>query len=78
MNVFFVCTGNACRSPLAACILKKKLEDRGIEASVASAGTLDWGRNPRDEFYVKLSKEKGYTFAPITVDTPPVQHGINN
>lgn len=40
---------------------KKKLEDRGIEASVASAGTLDWGRNPRDEFYVKLSKEKGYT-----------------
>ena len=41
MNVFFVCTGNACRSPLAACILKKKLEDRGIEASVASAGTLD-------------------------------------
>ncbi len=26
------------------------------------------------EFY----KEKGYTFAPITVDTPPVQHGINN
>lgn len=61
MNVFFVCTGNACRSPLAACILKKKLKDRGIEASVASAGTLDWGRNPRDEFYVKLSKEKGYT-----------------
>ena len=27
---------------------------------------------------IEYYQEKGYTFAPITVDTPPVQHGINN
>lgn len=61
MKIYFVCTGNACRSPLAEAILRKKLQDRQIEVDVASAGTLDWGANPRDELYVSLGAEKGYT-----------------
>lgn len=33
-----VCTGNLCRSPLAEALLRRQLEDAGLEADVASAG----------------------------------------
>ena len=38
-RVLVVCTGNLCRSPLVAAMLERALEDREIEADVASAGT---------------------------------------
>lgn len=44
----------------------KKLQDKGIETDVASAGTLDRRRNPRDEFYVKLGAEKGYSLEGVS------------
>src|SRR5437879_8642651 len=37
-----VCTGNACRSPMAAAILQQRLAERGVEARVKSAGTMPW------------------------------------
>jgi len=38
-RVLFVCTGNTCRSPMAEGILRKILEDRGIDnIEVSSAG----------------------------------------
>ncbi|HEV3133072.1 MAG TPA: hypothetical protein VG348_00035 [Acidimicrobiia bacterium] len=37
-----VCTGNACRSPMAAAILQQRLTERGVEARVTSAGTMPW------------------------------------
>ncbi len=38
-NLLFVCTGNTCRSPMAAAITRRKLEDRGwTQVAVASAG----------------------------------------
>jgi protein-tyrosine phosphatase len=37
-KVLMVCLGNICRSPLAAGVLRKKLEDAGVEAVVDSAG----------------------------------------
>ena len=38
MNVLFVCTGNICRSPLAAAFLRKKYEEKNIDGLVESAG----------------------------------------
>ena len=37
-----VCTGNACRSPMAAAILQQRLADRGVDARVTSAWTMPW------------------------------------
>ena len=38
-GVLFVCTGNLCRSPLAAAILRVRLEEAGLAADVTSVGT---------------------------------------
>ena len=37
-QVLFVCTGNTCRSPMAAHVLRRELADAGLTADVASAG----------------------------------------
>lgn len=55
-----VCLGNICRSPMAEGILKRKLEEKGIEAKVDSAGTsnyhIDEAPDPRAR---EKAKEKG-------------------
>ncbi len=40
MNILFVCTGNTCRSPMAAYLMRKILDDRDLlkEVNVSSAG----------------------------------------
>jgi protein-tyrosine phosphatase len=37
-RVLFVCTGNTCRSPMAAQVLRRELAKMGLAAEVASAG----------------------------------------
>ncbi|MDR4989325.1 MAG: low molecular weight protein-tyrosine-phosphatase [Bacteroidales bacterium] len=39
MKILMVCLGNICRSPLAQGILEEKIQQRGLNASVDSAGT---------------------------------------
>lgn len=39
VSILVVCTGNVCRSPLAAQLLAARLATAGIEASVSSGGT---------------------------------------
>jgi protein-tyrosine-phosphatase len=40
VNVLLICTGNTCRSPLAAALLQRQLEQRGVtDITVGSAGT---------------------------------------
>ena len=59
-KICFVCTGNACRSPFAECVMKKQLADAGIDGfEVYSLGTLNWGENPRDATMVAVAKELG-------------------
>lgn len=62
-RIMFICTGNACRSAVAECILKKLLADKGIEdVEVCSAGTLDsWEGQPRDPVMARIAFEHGYT-----------------
>ena len=38
MGVLFVCTGNQCRSPMAAALLRHRLRQLGTPVTVASAG----------------------------------------
>lgn len=38
MNVLFVCTGNTCRSPMAAALFNKIAVERGLDVRIESAG----------------------------------------
>lgn len=44
MHVCFVCTGNICRSPIAALVFSARLEQEGLDSHVrvTSAGTGPW------------------------------------
>lgn len=60
-KICFVCTGNACRSPFAECVMRKLLADAGVKnIEVFSFGTLDWGEDPRDAAMMDVAKELGY------------------
>lgn len=66
-NIVFVCSGNACRSPLAETILRKMLRENGVEGvEVWSCGTLDWGTNPRDAQMVLTAQAMGYALTGTT------------
>src|SRR6266480_979926 len=53
-----VCTGNACRSPMAAAILQQRLAERGVDARVTSAGTRPWSSGA-PEPAVEVMRERG-------------------
>ena len=57
-----VCTGNACRSPMAAAILRQRLAERGVDARVTSAGTLPWNAGATDTA-VEVMHEHGLDIA---------------
>ena len=66
-KVCFVCTGNACRSPFAECVMKSLLNRKGVEGvDVFSLGTLDWGKNPRDTTMVEVAHSMGYELTGVT------------
>jgi protein-tyrosine phosphatase len=42
MRVAFVCTGNICRSPVAAIVFREHVRRAGLDVEVSSAGTGGW------------------------------------
>lgn len=58
-NVLFVCTGNICRSPLAASLLERALKEHGLEVTVTSAGTGAWDGAPASEGAYLIGLEHG-------------------
>jgi len=58
-NVLFVCTGNICRSPLAASLLERALTERALEVTVTSAGTGAWDGAPASEGAYLVGLERG-------------------
>ncbi|RTL65809.1 MAG: low molecular weight phosphotyrosine protein phosphatase [Pseudonocardiaceae bacterium] len=62
MHVSFVCTGNICRSPMAAQVLRTHLDRAGVSGVVVtSAGTGGWhAGEPADPRVVELLRSKGY------------------
>ncbi len=45
-RIIFVCSGNICRSPLAAGMAKAKLDEAGVASVIISAGTLQLTGKP--------------------------------
>lgn len=58
-SVLLVCTGNICRSPLAASLLERALKERGLEVTVTSAGTGAWDGAPASEGAYLVGLERG-------------------
>lgn len=59
-NILFVCTGNTCRSPLAAVIARRLLEERDWRhVEVASAGIAASEGFPATENGVLVAEEQG-------------------
>jgi protein-tyrosine-phosphatase len=59
-RILLVCTGNICRSPLAAALLERALAARGVEGiAVTSAGTGAWDGAPASEGAYLVGLERG-------------------
>ncbi len=60
-RIMFVCLGNICRSPMAECMLKAALAEKGIDSvEVESAATSDYEiGNPDYPPAARLLKSKG-------------------
>lgn len=60
MKILFVCLGNICRSPLAEGILRAKLEEKGIEVEIESAGFESYHINESpDKRAIKICNKYG-------------------
>lgn len=60
MKILMVCLGNICRSPIADGLLRKKVEEQGLNCVVDSAGTSNFhvGEGP-DKRMTKTAAERG-------------------
>lgn len=60
MRILMVCLGNICRSPLAEGIMRAKVQERGLEWTIDSAGTGDWHEgNAPDNRAVAVAAKNG-------------------
>lgn len=58
-RVSVLCTGNICRSPMAAAVLQFGLDQAHADVAVSSAGLAAMGGYEADAFAIKLMKERG-------------------
>ena len=59
LRVAFVCTGNICRSPMAAVMAEKMFADRGMSAVIISGGTMGLRGKPADRHARRAVREIG-------------------
>lgn len=59
MNILFVCTGNTCRSPMAAAIMERLCIENAIDANIESAGLFAQDGEPASEEAVEAVKKYG-------------------
>lgn len=73
LRVLFVCTGNTCRSPLAAVALRAELGDDAEAVEVGSAGTAASPGQPASEGSRRIAEREGFDLSahrsrPVTRD----------
>ncbi len=62
MRILFVCMGNICRSPTAEGVMRRLLEDEGLDIEIDSAGTGGWhAGEPPDERATLAARRRGVT-----------------
>ncbi|HZI99241.1 MAG TPA: low molecular weight protein arginine phosphatase [Gemmatimonadaceae bacterium] len=60
MKILFVCSGNTCRSPMAAAITRRLLADANrTDVEVSSAGTNAWEGSPASDGSLLIGMERG-------------------
>lgn len=59
VRVLFVCTGNTCRSPLAAAALVRELGADAGRVQVSSAGSSAWEGQPASEGSIQVARDSG-------------------
>jgi protein-tyrosine phosphatase len=65
-SVLFVCTGNICRSPTADGVLRRMVQDAGLDVLVDSAGTHGYHiGDPPDPRTVSTARTRGYDLSPL-------------
>ena len=72
-NMVFVCTGNTCRSPMAAAMAAQIFDEAGLLVTVMSAGVSAWPNQPASRHAIMVMEEDGLSLsahkASITSDT---------
>jgi uracil phosphoribosyltransferase len=63
INVLFVCTGNTCRSPMAAAIAEQLFDEAAIPGVILSAGVSVYGASPASRHAVRVMKSAGLDIA---------------
>lgn len=56
MNILFVCTGNTCRSAMAAGIMDKIAQERELDIRIESAGIFADGNHPANDKAIEALK----------------------
>jgi len=59
IKVVFICTGNTCRSPMAAAMATQIFTDAGLAAEVSSAGVSAFNKQPASRHAVKVMGDGG-------------------
>ena len=59
LRVLFVCTGNTCRSPLAAAALRDALGEEAARVALESAGTGAWEGQSATGFSIEVAARDG-------------------
>lgn len=59
MNILFVCTGNTCRSPMAAYIMEKVAVENDLDVLIESAGVFPEAGKPASDEAIKAMADMG-------------------